>query len=201
LLRRLIVVILDVTLTSREADRYLAFALLHFAALHLHIYVQPFAAPLLNRAETVSLTSIIVLSTLLAVFPPPVSHGMQIILFFLIIPVFFSMLLLIFLIVFLDQTPLTCLAPVRAWLHHLINPLQTHPYTPPNPVQPPSNQAAVDGANSKWTAGNAAMDIEMVPVTIASDDVEKVIQPSDELVQQHTHTVISCCSTRYSHTS
>jgi hypothetical protein len=87
LIRRLVFVLLSVLL-SRGSVQALAYTYLHFASLLLHLLVQPFSAPLLNRAEFVSLSALVCLSTLLVAYQPPYSAGFESLLFVFVAPLF-----------------------------------------------------------------------------------------------------------------
>jgi hypothetical protein len=55
LLRRVVFVAINAAMSSSGAEQYFSYQLLHLASLVTHSYVQPFASPLLHRAEYASL--------------------------------------------------------------------------------------------------------------------------------------------------
>lgn len=95
LLRRVLFVTLNIALASQTpAQEFFSYVLLHFASLQLHLVVHPFASPLLNRCESVSLVTLTLLSLLLTAFPAPYSTGFQVVLFFAVVPLLSAFLAL-----------------------------------------------------------------------------------------------------------
>ena len=86
LIRRLIFIILSVSLQTQPRTRAMAFNVLNIACTQLQQAVQPFSTVTLNRLETTSHVLLSFISAISAVYPSPYDDSTQIILFLLIVP-------------------------------------------------------------------------------------------------------------------
>ena len=101
IIRRLLLVVLQVTLT-RGSAQFLAFMLLHSAAGLMHLTVRPFSAPVLNRMEDISICLLLLLSMLLNTYPIATSapRGFDSLLIVVIVPAFIIMALMVIITAF-----------------------------------------------------------------------------------------------------
>ena len=76
-IRRMLLILLSVMLTSRPSAKYLAFGLLHLGIFCLQMYYQPFRLNRLNEAEQVGILVHIMIAMVLSAYPSPTEKGIQ----------------------------------------------------------------------------------------------------------------------------
>jgi hypothetical protein len=86
LLRRSSFVLASVLLLQQPAVRFMAFSILNFASLLLHLLVRPFDTDVLNHLESTSYILLVFVSMLLTGYLPPYPLALQVMLFVLIVP-------------------------------------------------------------------------------------------------------------------
>ena len=75
--RRLLLIVLSVVLTTLPSAKYLSFLLLHLVIICLHSYFQPFTTTSLNDTERVSILVHIVIAAVLTGYPSPTDAAVQ----------------------------------------------------------------------------------------------------------------------------
>ena len=75
--RRLLLIVLSVVLTTLPSAKYLSFLLLHLVIICMHSYFQPFTTAALNDTERVSILVHIVIAAVLTAYPSPTNGAVQ----------------------------------------------------------------------------------------------------------------------------
>ena len=76
-LRRLLLIVLSVALTTQPSAKYLSFLLLHLVLGCLQLYYQPFKTAELNETEQVSILVHMVIAGVLLGYPSPSNHSVE----------------------------------------------------------------------------------------------------------------------------
>lgn len=99
LLRRLALVILNVSLFGSPSFKYVTFTLWNLLLLHVHLHMKPFKLHIHNQLETMALSVLVVVSLLLVPYADdlrtsanPLPLPVQILLAILILPITFGLL-------------------------------------------------------------------------------------------------------------
>ena len=77
LIRRLVLIVLSVTLTIVPSVKYMSFAFLHLLICGLHVYYEPFALSQLNQIELIAIIVHLLMAIILTAYPTTTETALQ----------------------------------------------------------------------------------------------------------------------------